>query len=308
MDTLQTMRIFARVAEEGSFTGAAQRMDTTVANASRAVAHLETRLRTRLFNRTTRSVALTEAGQHYFQHCQQILANIDLAEAEAADARVRPSGRLRVHAMPGFGQAYLVPAIIRYQEHYPSVSVDLTLSHHVPDIIDEGYDVAIQICTTRLPDSGLISQRLGTLHSVLCASPAYLGNHGTPDRVVGLACHSCLQLVTSLWPRDRWDLDGPYGQEAIELPATAFQVNIPDALRAALQEGKGIGALPISSAIPALKSGSLIRVLPGYQLHKLTAYVLYPSRQYLSAKIGTFVEFLREVVPRALAADQEAFS
>lgn len=306
LDTLQTMRIFVRVAEEGSFTGAAQRMDMTVPQASRAVSFLETHLRTRLLNRSTRSIALTEAGQRYFQHCQHILSYIDHAEAEAADARVRPSGRLRVHATTGFGQTYLVPAIMRYQERYPSVSVDLTLSQHVPDVIDEGYDVTLQVSTAELPNSALVSHRLGSVHSVLCASPAYLREQGQPENVAGLAGHSCLQLVTSLFPRNRWHLDGPNGPETFELPPTAFQVNIAEALAAALQEGKGIGALPMSSAVPALRGGTLECVLPGYQLQQLTAYVLYPSRQYLDAKIATFVKFLRDFVPRTLAADEAA--
>lgn len=306
MDTLQTMRMFVRVAEEGSFTGAAQRMDTTTASVSRAVGYLEAHLRTRLLNRTTRSLSLTEPGQRYLQRCQEILGHIEQAEAEAADAQACPSGRVRVHAMPGFGQTYLMPAIMNYQQHYPSVSIDLTLSGHVPNIIDEGYDVAIHLSTGLLPDSGLVSQRLGTLHSVLCASPAYLGKHGTPDHVAALARHSCLQLVTSLFPRDRWDIDGPSGRETFELPSAAFQVNVPDALNAALLASKGIGALPMQSAVPALKSGVLARVLPGHQLQRLTAYVVYPSRQYLSAKVGTFVEFLRDVVPQALAADETA--
>jgi DNA-binding transcriptional LysR family regulator len=302
------MRIFTRVAEEGSFTGAAQRLDTSTGSVSRAVGHLEAHLRTRLLNRNTRSVSLTESGQRYLQRCQQILAELDHAEAEAADAQVHPSGRLRVHAMPTFGQTYLVPAVMSYQQRYPSVSIDLTLSEHVPQIIDEGYDVAIQLSTTQLPDSALVSQRLGTSHSVLCASPAYLRKHGTPRRVAALARHACLQLVTSLFPRDRWELDGPGGRETVELAPTTFQVNLPDALGTALRECKGIGALPMPSAVAALKSGSLVRVLPEYQLQTLNAYVVYPSRQYLSAKVGTFVEFLREVVPQALAADHAALS
>ena len=300
------MRIFTRVAEEGSFTGAAQRMDTSTGSVSRAVGYLEAHLRTRLLNRNTRSVSLTESGQRYLQRCQQILAQLEQAEAEAADAQAHASGRLRVHAMPGFGQTYLLPAVMSYQRRYPSVSIDLTLSDHVPHIIDEGYDVAIQMSTAQLPDSALVSQRLGTLYSVLCASPAYLRKHGTPARVASLARHACLQLVTSLFARDRWELEGPGGRETVELPPTAFQVNIPDALSTALRECKGIGALPMSSAAPALKSGSLVRVLPDYQLQTLTAYVVYPSRQYLSAKVGTFVEYLRETVPQALAADHAA--
>ena len=143
---------------------------------------------------------------------------------------------------------------------------------------------------------------------MLCASPAYLREQGQPDSVAGLARHSCLQLVTSLFPRDRWHLDGPNGRETFGLPPTAFQVNLADALAAALRKGKGVGALPMSSAGAALRSGSLVRALPGCQLQKLTVYVLYPSRQYLDAKIWTFVEFLQEVVPQALVADQVALN
>jgi len=181
MDTLQMMRIFVRVAEEGSFTSAAQRIGITTAYASRSVAQLETHLRTRLLNRSTRRIALTQAGERYLARCEQILGCIDEAEAEAADAQVLPSGRLRVHSTTSFGQAYLVPAVVRYRTRYPSVGVELTLSQHVPDLIDEGYDVSLQLSTSDLPDSGLVSQRLGTVHSVLCAAPSYLKEHGTPN-------------------------------------------------------------------------------------------------------------------------------
>jgi DNA-binding transcriptional LysR family regulator len=306
LDTLLAMRLFARVVEEGSFTVAAQRMDTTTASVSRAVGYLESHLRTRLLNRTTRSLSLTEAGRRYLQHCQQILPYIDQAEAEATDVKASPSGHLRVHATPSFGQAYVVPAVMRYQQHHRSVSVDLTMSDHASNIVEEGYDAAICLSAGRLPDSGLTARRLGTLHSVLCASPAYLRKHETPHRVAGLARHACLQLVSALFPRDRWDLDGPLGRETFELPPSTFQVNLPDALSTALRTATGIGALPMQSAAPALNNGSLIRVLPDYQLQTLTAYVVYPSRQYLSSKLGTFVNFLLEVIPRLLSADHAA--
>ncbi|WP_175884683.1 LysR family transcriptional regulator [Burkholderia sp. BCC0044] len=308
MDTLQMMRIFVRVAEEGSFTSAAQRLDITTAYASRSVAQLETHLRTRLLNRSTRRIALTDAGQRYLDRCQRILGYIDEAEAEAADAQAKPSGRLHVHATTSFGQSYVMPAVVRYRERYPSVAVELTLSQHVPDIIDEGYDVSLQLSTTELPDSGLVSQRLGDVGSVLCASPAYLKARGTPRTVSDLAGHACLRLVTPLFPRDRWHLDGPNGRETVELPMPDFQVNIADALGTALRAGLGIGSLPMSAALPALASGALVRVLPDYRLQKLTVYTLYASRQYLDAKIRTFVDFLRECVPEMLAADEAALN
>jgi DNA-binding transcriptional LysR family regulator len=195
---------------------------------------------------------------------------------------------------------------VRYAEVYPDVSVDLTLSQHVPDLIDEGYDVSIQLSSTDLPDSGLVSKRLGAMHSVLCAAPAYLQKRGTPRTVRELEEHACLQIVSSVFPRDRWHLEGPNGREAVVLPDAAFHVNVPDALGAALREGVGIGALPMSTAFSALDSGALVRVLPEYWLQSLDVYVLYASRQYLDAKIGKFVDFLREFIPGALARDRDA--
>ena len=296
------MRIFARVAEEGSFTGAAQRMNITVPAVSRAVSALEAYLQARLLNRSTRRVVLTEAGHRYLQRCEQILAFVDQAEAEAADAQVRPTGQLRVHATSSFGQTYVTPAIVRYRQRYPSVSVELTLSQHMPDIIDEGYDVSVQLSVDELPDSSLVAQRLGTLHSVLCAAPSYLREHGAPRDVRDLSEHACFQFVSSVYPTDRWLLEGPDGNETVHLRAPGFRVNSADALAVALKEGIGIGAVPMAAAVAALRDGSLVRVLPAYRLQPLTAYALYTSRRYLDAKIKTFVEFLRDEISQILRA------
>ena len=298
------MRIFARVAEEGSFTAAAQRMNITTPAASRAVSALETYLRTRLLNRSTRRVVLTEAGQRYLLRCEQIIASVEQAEAEAADAQIRPTGRLRVHATSSFGQAYVTPAVVRYRQRYPSVSVELNVSQHVPDILDEGYDLSVQLSVAELPNSSLVAHRLGTLHSVLCAAPGYLGQHGVPHTVQELSRHSCFQFVSSAFTSDRWFLDGPDGTETVKLPKAGFRINAADALAVALREGIGIGALPVSAAVSALRNGSLVRVLPDYRLQPLTAYALYPSRRYLDARMRTFVEFLREFIPQLLEADE----
>jgi DNA-binding transcriptional LysR family regulator len=203
MDTLQNMRVFVRVVEAGSFTGAAQHLNTTTAYASRAVSDLEAHLRTRLLNRTTRRIALTEAGERYLQRCEQILAYVDQAEAEASDAHARPSGKLKVHAMTSFGQHYVVPAVGRYQKRYPDVHVELTLAARVPDLLDEGYDVAL-VLAQDLPDSGLVSQRLGSAFSITCASPAYLERNGVPKSPSDLSRHTCLQMVTPMFPTDEW--------------------------------------------------------------------------------------------------------
>ncbi|KUZ78510.1 LysR family transcriptional regulator [Burkholderia ubonensis] len=305
MDTLQNMRVFMRVVDAGSFTAAAQQMNSTTAYTSRAVSDLEAHLRTRLLNRTTRRIALTEAGERYLQRCEQILAYVDQAEAEASDAHARPSGKLKVHCFTSLGQHYTVPAVSRYRERYPDVHVDLTLAQRMPDLLDEGYDVAI-VVGRDLPDSELVSQRLGESYSVVCASPRYLEQHGVPQQPQDLARHTCLGMVAPGFHYDDWTLSGPNGDEHVALPAPPFRVNVAEALAVAVREGMGIGVLPIYSAIAGLRNGHFVRVMPEYRSHVMNIYALYPSRQYLDAKIRTWVDFLRDELPATLDADEAA--
>lgn len=302
MDTLQTMRAFVCVAETGSFTAAAQQLNTTTAYVSRAVANLESHLQARLLNRTTRRIALTEAGQRYLLRCEQILAYVEEAEAEASDAHARPAGRLRVHSMTGIGQHYVIRAIANYRQQHPEVTFELTMANRVPDLLDEGFDVAI-VVASELPDSGLVSQRIGETYSILCASPEYLARRGAPKTPSDLIEHDCLRLISPVLPLDKWLFDGPNGQEMITLGQSTFQVNVGDAMTEAISSGMGIGALPVYSAVAGLRDGSLVRVLPHYRLQQLNVYALYPSRQYLDAKIKTWVAYLRENLPGVLQAD-----
>ncbi|MNZ79968.1 HTH-type transcriptional regulator DmlR [compost metagenome] len=303
MDILFNMRAFVCVAETGSFTAAAARLDLTTSYVSRAVATLETHLRTRLLHRTTRRIALTEAGQRYLMRCEQILGYIEEAEAEASDAHARPAGTLKVHAMTGIGQHYLIDAAAEYNAKYPDVSFDLTLANRTTDILDEGYDISVVIAR-ELPDSGFISKQLGKTYSVLCAAPSYIDKHGFARQPADLARHRCLRLVNSVMSLDKWLLDGPDGEELVTVSQTPFQVNTADAMSVALKAGMGIGALPVYSALQSLQDGSLVRVLPNHRLFQLGVFALYPSRQYLDAKIRTWVEFLREYMPQQLEADE----
>jgi DNA-binding transcriptional LysR family regulator len=304
MDKLRLMKTFVAVAETGSFTAAARQLDTTTGYISRAITDLESHLRTRLVNRTTRRIALTEAGERYLGRCHVIFDSIDEAEVEASSAQATPVGVLRVHAMSGIGQNYVVPAIAAYQERYPSVTVDLTLSQNVPDLLEENYDVALRVSRDTLPDSNYISQNLGVVHSVLCASPRYLATHGEPVVVDDLAQHTCLQLSLPVFPADRWVLVGPDGEHALALPETRFKVNVPDAMIVALLEGMGIGALPTLAVRSSFHSGALMRVLPDYYLQQFNVYAVYASRKYLDAKIKTWIEFLRDWVAEALKTDE----
>jgi len=304
MDTLQNMRVFVRVVEAGSFTGAAQHMNTTTAYASRAVSDLEAHLRTRLLNRTTRRIALTEAGERYLQRCEQILAYVDQAEAEAGNAHAHPSGKLKVHAMTSFGQHYVVPAVSRYQQINPEVQVELTLAQRMPDLLEEGYDVAL-VLAQNLSDSGFVSQRLASTFSIVCASPAWLERHGVPQTLMDLQKHTCLRMVTPIFPSSQWQFDGPNGEETVQLGPMSFQVNVAEAMAGAVRESMGIGLLPVHSAIGGLASGELVWILPEYRAQQMNVYAMYPSRQYLDAKIRTWVELLREEMPVMLASEQE---
>lgn len=305
MDILFNMRTFVCVVETGSFTAAAQRMDLTTSYVSRAVTTLETRLRTRLLQRTTRRIALTEAGQRYLLRCQQILGYIEEAEAEASNAHAHAAGNLKVHSMTGIGQHYLIKTIAAYNRKFPDVRFELTLANRTTDILDEGYDVSVVIAR-ELPDSGLVSKCIGSTFSVLCASPAYIAENGFAQRPGELHQHRCLRLVNAVMSLDKWHLSGPDGEEMVTINPSVFQVNTADAMTEAVKAGIGIGALPVYSAIAGLRDGSLVRVLPQYRLYQLKVFALYPSRQYLDAKIRTWVEFLRDTLPERLKADEHS--
>lgn len=304
MDVFQTMRFFMTVAQSGSFTAAAEILDTTTTNVSKAVSSLEARLQTRLINRTTRRLALTEAGTRYLQRCEKILDEVREADEEAGTAQVMPAGRLKIHAMAAIGNHYVIDAIARYRETQPSVMFDLSLTNRLPDLLEEGYDMSI-VLARDLPDSGFVAQRLGITYSILCASPAYLKKRGAPQSPAALASHDCLKIVNTVMPAENWAFEGPDGVETVTVPLSPFHVNTADAMTVALLSGMGIGIQPIASAVDGLRAGTLVRVLPEYHLEELNIFAIYPSRKFVDAKIKTWVEFLKTYIPGLLAADEK---
>jgi DNA-binding transcriptional LysR family regulator len=302
MDTLQNMRVFVRVVEAGSFTAAAQSLNSTTGAMSRAVSELEAHLRTRLMNRSTRRLALTTAGERYLSRCRQILADVDTAEEEASCAHERPTGALRMHSYASIGQHYVLPAISRYRALYPEVTVELTLSQRMPELFEGSSDVSV-VTASSLPNSDLVSLLLGSTYNILCASPAYLRAHAAPKQPRDLAHHECLILQTPAFPANDWLLEGPNGSELMEVSGPV-QVNIAESLVVAIREGMGIGMLPVYSAIDGLRDGSMVRVLPEHTLQKMNIYALYPSRKFIDAKTRTWVEFLRTHMPKIIARDE----
>ncbi|WP_207286142.1 LysR family transcriptional regulator [Pseudomonas sp. FW300-N2A2] len=304
MDIFQTMRFFVAVAQTGSFTAAAQMLDTTTTNVSKAVTSLEARLQTRLINRTTRRLALTEAGVRYLQRCEKILEEVREADEEAGTAHITPVGRLKIHAMSAIGNHYVIDAIARYRETHPSVMFDLTLTNRLPDLLEEGYDMSI-VLARDLPDSGFVAQRLGITYSILCASPAYLKKRGHPDSPGALGTHDCLRIVNTVMPVENWAFEGPDGVETVNIPVSPFHVNTADAMTVAIKNGMGIGIQPIASAVDGLRAGTLVRVLPDYHFEEFNLFAIYPSRKFVDAKIKTWVEFLKDYIPGLLASDED---
>src|ERR1700742_1285139 len=193
MDTLVSMKVFRHVVEVGSFVGAAERMEMSAAMASKHVMHLEQQLNARLLNRTTRRVAPTEAGREYYERLSQVLAELDEAEQAVGAASVVPQGRLRVSSLSAFGLRHVMSATADYAALHPQVTVDITLSDRVVEMIDEGFDVAIRASPTGLKSSSLIARQVATAHIVLCASPDYLQRHGVPKTLADLSRHNFIE-------------------------------------------------------------------------------------------------------------------
>jgi DNA-binding transcriptional LysR family regulator len=288
MDRLATMDLFVRIADAGSFVAAAEQLGLSRAQASRAILDLEARLGTRLLNRTTRRLSLTEAGTAFYHRAQRISADVAEAEEEAAALHARPRGLLRDNAPMSFGVLQVAPALTGYLERYPEVSVDLTLNDRVVDLLEDGNDLAIRI--GRLADSSLIARRLAPCRLMLCAAPSYLSAHGTPAHPSDLARHRCIAYAYGA-NRDEWVFDGPEGEVRVRV-GTRLQVNNGDAIQAAIREGYGIARQPDFIAAADLAAGRVVQILPEWHQQDIAVYAVYPPARTLSAKVRSFVDHL----------------
>ena len=290
MDIVSNMKIFTAVVDNGSFATAANRLDMSRAMASKSVAALEEHLGTRLLNRTTRRLSLTEAGMAFYERSVQILADIWEAEQVAGATATEPHGTLKVTMPLAYGLHRLGPVIAGYARRYPRVKMNLSLSDRKVDLVEEGYDVAIRI--GKLPESGLIARKLGTVHGVIVGAPDYLERQGRPKAPADLADHVCLGYsLASLG--DEWRLQGP-GEVVSVRSSGSIKADNGDMLRLAAVAGSGLIFQPWFIVEEDVRAGRLERVLEDYTSEELGIYAVYPSRRYLSAKVRTFVDFVFE--------------
>jgi len=291
MDQITALRVFIAIAEEGSFSGAAQALSMSKSAVSKYVSSLEDRLGAKLLNRTTRQVSLTDEGRIYLTRTVRVLDQLEEAAAEVGAMKSEPIGTLRVSSALSFGLRQVAPALPDLLSRYPRLTVDIDFSDRFVDLVDEGVDVAIRI--GELPDSTLIARRLATAALILVASPGYLETKGQPERPADLAEHTCLLYRGRSGPR-YWKLGaGADGGETIRVDGPLV-ANNGDALKAAALAGLGIARLPSFLLDDALAAGTLQEVLPEYRPQSLPVHAVYLPNRHLSAKVRYFVDFLAE--------------
>ena len=287
MDHLETLRVFAAVADRSGFAPAARRLGLTPASVTRAIAALEERIGTRLFTRTTRVVRLTEAGTGFLADCKRILAELDEAEAAAAGSHSEPRGQLVVTAPVMFGRLHVSPIIFDFLARHPAVSVRALFLDRIADLMDEGIDLAIRI--GMLPDSSLSAVRVGSVRRVVCASPAYLKAHGTPRTPADLAGHTGIAFA-GLTPQREWSFESA-GRTLMATPRIRLEVNSADVAIAAAIGGGGVTRVLSYQAADALRAKRLRLVLTDYEPPPLPIHIVHAEGRRAPAKLRAFVDF-----------------
>ena len=288
MDLFGSMKMYVAVVDGGSFAAAADKLEMSRAMASKQIQKLEEHLGTRLLNRTTRRLSLTETGRAFYERSLQIIGDVEEAEQIAGQMTRRPQGVLRVTLPLSYGQHRLAAIIGDYTQAYPQVQLDISLSDRKIDLVEDGLDLAIRIGA--LPQSDLIARKIGGVHSVVCAAPAYLARHGAPGTPAELAGHACLGYTLSGGGTD-WRMEGPDGPLTVAISGP-IRADNGDIIRLAALGGAGILFQPQFIVDDDLAAGRLVRLLPQWQSAELGVYAVYPSRKHLSAKVRTFVDFL----------------
>ena len=289
MDRFAAMSVFAKVVELGNFARAAERLELSTSAVSRQVADLEARLQTRLLNRTTRKLSLTEGGHAFYERCVQVLVDLEEAEQAAAQTSLVPRGTIKLTCGQSFGLLYLAPAMAEFLERDPEVKFDVSLSDRVVDLVEEGFDLGVRIGA--LGPANLIARKLGETKLIACASRAYLEKHGTPRVPEDLGKHNC---VTYAYVPDSnvWRFRDPEGVEQTVTVSGNLHANNGDLLTQAAVNGIGIVYEPDFIVGPALAARQVVRLLEGWEPAPLGIYAVYASRKHLSAKVRAFVDFM----------------
>jgi DNA-binding transcriptional LysR family regulator len=289
MDQIESMRLFVRVAELGSFAGVAQQMGVARSVVTRKIAALEARLGVKLIARSTRRLNLTSAGAGYLEKCREILQLLDAAETEMAEDRQAPHGSIRVGLPLIFGVRYLAPLLLEFCDRYPGVALDLDFSDRRINLIEEGVDLSIRI-TDRLGPRE-VARRLGASRMVVVAAPDYLARRGEPRHPAELATHECLGYTFSdngAWP---FMVDGQLRGFPVH---GRLQANNGEVLVEAAARGLGIVRGPTFIASPALAAGAVREILADFPIPELGLYAVFPGTRHIPHRVRVLADFLAE--------------
>lgn len=290
MDTMTSLRVFCTVAELRSFAAAAKRLDLSPAMASKHVMHLESRLGTRLLNRTSRHVSMTESGMLYLNQTRQMLDGLDEVEAAVSNVTVTPRGTLRLSAPVWAANTLVARMIAEYHQRYPDVRFDMDLSGRIVNLVDEGFDLALRATAPERLDPSLIARPLMQVAFHLVGSPAYLSRTGRPAAVADLNGHSLL-AYSGMNSNGSIAVAGADGAQTVNF-RPVMQSENEIMLHLAALEGMGLVFLPTWMTQDDVSDGRLEMVLPKAVTFNATLHAVYPSRKYLSAKVRTFIDFL----------------
>lgn len=282
MDRFDAMAVFVAVCEAGSLSAAARRLGQPLATVSRKLAQLEARLKTRLIARSTRRLALTDAGRDYLDASRLILERVDEAERAAGGAYASPRGQLVISAPVVFGRLHLLPVIVDFLREFPEVDVRLIQADRVVNLLEEHVDLALRI--GELADSGLVATRVGEIRRVCCASPAYLSACGRPATPADLAQHACISFE-GLMAANRWVFpSGP-----VDLHSRLTVTTAEAAIDAALM-GLGVARVLSYQVAQAVSAGTLERLLPEYEPAAVPVSLIYPGQGRLPMKCRAFLD------------------
>ena len=285
MDRLTCDRMFVAVIDQGSFSAAAAQLGTSSGQASKLVARLEALLGVQLLLRSTRALALTEAGRSYYARIRPVLDTIDEIDAAMTQATEAPGGRIRLSVPMTFCTLVLAPILAGFAAAWPRIELDVVLADRVVGLVDEGFDLALRISAPR--DSALIARKLCPIRLVSVATPAYLAAHGTPERPADLADHACILDANMPDPR-RW----PYAGGEVVAVRGQLRFSEAEACLAAAKAGLGIARSPSFVAGPAIRDGLLVPVLAAYDPEPLVLAAVYPASRHLPARVRLLIDHL----------------
>jgi len=291
MDTLDGLKTVVAVVETSSFTAASDRLGISKALVSKYVGEVESKLGIRLFNRTTRQLALTDAGRRYYQQSVTLLEQYSALVDNVTGEQTKPRGLLRISAPVTFGEMILSPLLPKFLALYPDLNIELVLTNSAIDMLEEGIDVRLRL--GGVDDSNMIARHLKTFPLILCASSAYIQQQGLPKTPQQIAKHKCI-IDSNFRIGKQWPFISPQGQaDTVDVQST-ISVNSPLAVREVAIAGGGIAMTPEFIVEDAINDGRLISILPEYTTLEFGLYAIYPHRKYVAKKVRCFIDFALE--------------